>query len=290
MTAVPAARPPRPRPAAPRTTARPAPEMPAGGYTPYRLWGRLPREAGWWARLYDWAWGPDCRLLYLGITARAGFVRWVEHSDDKTWARDVSYAERDDDIRWPTLHDAVLDDAGRIILVVDLTQEEGLRPARPGERINPAPLQRPFRGEPTLVYRTDPAGQPVRGTVIEGARTGERRLIHAEAPVHNIEHNDGNPHAVNRRRRVLPRHHAAWRRSAAHLTLVWLLAASLLTWLLSDTDTGWRAGLATMADGIAGAAVLILLAQLARQATRGRINLALQRHRTHPRRRQRRRR
>lgn len=256
------------------------PEMPIEGYAPYRLWGALPREAGWWARLVDWAWGPDCRLLYLGITSRAGFVRWAEESDTFTWARDVSYAERDDDIRWPTLYDAVLDDTGRLVLVVDPRQDEGVRPARPGELLDPFPLVRQFRGETVRVFRSDPAGQPARGTVIEGARTGERRMIQAEAPVHNVEHNEGNAGAVNRRQRILPRHHADWRRRAGHLALMWMLVGSLLTWLLGDLDDGWREGLAAMADGLAGAAVLILLVQLARQATRGRINVAVQRRRT----------
>ncbi|MFI7608860.1 hypothetical protein ACIBTV_27620 [Micromonospora sp. NPDC049366] len=266
------------------------PEIPVDGYAPYRLWGCLPRQAGWWARLVDWAWGRDCRLLYLGITSRAGFVRWAEHSDDKSWARDVSYAERDDDIRWPTLYDAVLDDTGRLVLVVDPRQDDGLRPARPGELIDPHPMVRQFRGDTVQVYRPHPAGRPVRGRVIEGARTGEQRMIRAEAPIHNREHNEGNAHAVNRRRRILPRHAAEWRRRAGHLALVWLLVASLLTWLLSDTDDGWREGAAAAADGVAGAAVLILLAQLARQAVRGRVNLTLQRRRTRRRRRSRRRR
>ncbi|WP_431935751.1 hypothetical protein [Micromonospora sp. RP3T] len=264
------------------------PEMPVDGYAPYRLWGRLPREAGWWARLVDWAFGTPCRLLYVGITSRAGFVRWVEESDAFTWARDVSHAERDDDIRWPTLHDAVLDDAGRIVLVVDAREDDGLRPARPGELVDPFPLVRQFRGEPVQVFRPSAAGAPVTGTILEGARTGERRLIHTEAPVHNVEHNDGNPGAVNRRRRVLPRHRADWRRRAGHLALLWLLVAAVLTWALADAGDGWRAGFAAAGDGLTWAAVLILLGQLARQAVRGRVNLALQRHRTGRRRRRRR--
>ncbi|MEU7591259.1 hypothetical protein AB0A95_33805 [Micromonospora sp. NPDC049230] len=254
--------------------------MPIEGYAPYRLWGALPNEAGWWARFRDWAWGPDCRLLYVGITSRAGFVRWAEESDTFVWARDVSYAERDDDIRWPTLHDAVLDDDGHLVLVVDPRQDEGVRPARPGELLDPFPLVRQLRGETVQVHRPSPTGYPARGTVIEGARTGERRMIQAEAPVHNVEHNEGNAAAVNRRRRILPRHVADWRRRAGHLALVWMLVSSPLTWLLADTTDGWRDGLSATADGVAGAAVLILLAQLARQATRGRVNVALQRRRT----------
>lgn len=292
MTAPP--QPPRPRAGQtdgrPRSTRRPMPEMPVDGYAPYRLWGVLPREAGWRARLVDWAWGRDCRLLYLGITSRAAFVRWVEESDTASWARDVSYAERDDDVRWLTLYDAVLDDAGRLVLVVDPAQDEGVRPARPGELIDPHAMVRQLRGETVQVYRPSPTGKPARGQTIEGARTGERRLIHAESPVHNVEHNEGNPGAVNRRRRILARHVADWRRRAGHLALVWLLVASLLTWLLADTDDGWRAGLTAAADGTAGAAVLILLAQLARQAVRGRANLALQKRRTRTRRRRSRRR
>lgn len=254
------------------------PEMPIHGYSPYRLWGCLPREAGWWPRLLDWVWGQDCRLVYVGITSRAAFVRWAEESATATWARDVSYAERDDDVRWPTLHDAVIGDDGRLVLVVDPAQPDGLRPARPGELVDPHPMTRQYRGDVVCVYRPHPAGHPVCGQVIEGARTGERRLIQAEAPVRNVEHNEGNPDAVNRRRRILPRHVADRRRRAAHLALVWLLVASLLTWPLNDGD-GWRNGVAAAVDGITGAAVLILLAQLARQAITGRGNKPLQRRR-----------
>lgn len=266
----------------PRTTARPMPEFPAYGYAPYRAWGRLPDEAGWWARLVDWAVGPDHHLLYIGITSRAGFVRWVEESDTWRWARDVSKVERDDDIVWPTLHDAVLDDAGAVVLVLDPKQPDGARPARPDELLDPQP--HPWRmrdGREVLAYRLHPAGRPARnwGKVIEGARTGERRMIQAEAPVHNREHNEGNAGAVNRRQRVLPRHVALWRRQAAHLALLWVALASLLTWALHD-GAGVLTGLAAAGDAVALSAVLILLVQLARQATRGRVNVALQRRRT----------
>jgi hypothetical protein len=267
----------------PRSTPRPMPEFPAYGYAPYRAWGRLPDEAGWWVRLVDWAFGPDHHLLYIGITSRAGFVRWVEESDTWRWARDVSTVERDDDIWWPTLHDAVLDQAGAVVLVLDPKQDDGARPARPDELLDPASA-RPWRmrdGREVLAYRLHPAGRPARtwGKVIEGARTGEKRMIQAEAPVHNTEHNEGNAGAVNRTRRVLPRHVALWRRQAAHTALLWVALASLLTWALHD-GTGVLAGLAAAADAVALSAVVILLVQLARQATRGRVNVALQRRRT----------
>lgn len=268
----------------PRSTPRPMPEFPRFGYGAYRAWGRLPDEAGWWVRLVDWAFGPDHHLLYIGITSRAGFVRWVEESDTWRWARDVSTVERDDDIWWPTLHDAVLTDAGDVVLVIDPKQPDGARPARPDELLDPQP--HPWRmrdGREVLAYRLHPAGQPARtlGKVIEGARTGERRMIQAEGPVHNTEHNEGNPGAVNRARRVLPRHVALWRRQAAHTALLWVAVASLLTWALHDGD-GVLAGLSAAGDGVALAAVLILLVHLARLATRGRVNVAMHRRRTRP--------
>jgi hypothetical protein len=265
-------------PGRPRSTPRPMPEMPVHGYAPYRAWGRLPAESGRLVRLLGWLLGPDHHLLYLGITSRAGFVRWVEESDTWTWARDVSTVQRDDRILWPTLYDAVLDDDGRLVLALDATQPEGVRPARPKELVDPQPFPWQLRGEDVIAYRPHPAGRPVRGDVIEGARTGERRLIHAEAPVHNIEHNEGNPGAVNRRRRILPRHVAAWRRQAANLALAWAALAAVFTWALYDSG-GIGAGLADLADGVAGSAVLVLLAQLGRQATRGRAKVALQKRR-----------
>lgn len=258
------------------------PEWPAHGYSPYRAWGRLPAAddpRGWPARLADWLLGSRTRLLYLGITSRAGFCRWVEESDTWTWARDVSTVERDDGIVWPTLHDAVVDAAGHLIVVLDAAQDDGARPARPDELLDPQPHAWRMRdGRDVLAYRTHPAGRPARtwGTVIEGARTGERRMIQAEAPIRNVEHNEGNPHAVNRVRRVLPRHIAARRRQAATLTLGWIALAALLTWALHDGG-GALAGLAAAGDGLAIAAVLILLGQIGRTATRGRVHVATRR-------------
>lgn len=271
----------------PRSAPRPMPEWPRHGYAPYRAWGALPDEVGWWLRLVDWLIGPDHHLLYIGITSRAGFVRWVEESDTWTWARDVSTVQRDDDIWWPTLYDAVLRD-GDVVLVFDPTQPDGARPARPDERLDPRPHRWLLRdrGEEALVYRLRPDGRPARrlGTVIEGALTGEARMIKAEAPIHNRQHNEGNARAVNRRTRILPHHIAAWRRQAAHTALGWALLASLFAWAIHDGG-GAAAGLSAVVDGLAAAAVLILLAQLARQATRGRVNVALQRRRTRTRRR-----
>jgi hypothetical protein len=268
----------------PRSTPRPMPEFPALGYAPYRAWGRLPAgELGWWVRLLDWAVGPDHHLLYIGITSRAGFVRWVEESDTWRWARDVSSVERDDDIRWPTLYDAVLDRAGAVVLVLDPTDPDGARPARPDDLLDPR--RHPWRmrdGREVLAHEIHPRGRPARnlGKVIEGARTGERRMIQAEAPVHNTEHNEGNARAVNRvpHRRILARHVAAWRRSAAHLALAWLALAAVLTWALHD-GAGVLAGLDAAADAVALAAVLILTVQLAGQATRGRTTVELHRRR-----------
>jgi hypothetical protein len=267
-------------PGGPRSKPRPMPEMPTHGYAPYRAWGRLPAEVGWWRRLTAWAGGDNHCLLYVGITSRAGFVRWVEESDTWTWARDVSTIQRDDTIRWPTLYDAVVDEHGAIVLVLDDRQPDGARPARPDELLDPQPHPWRIDGADVLAHQLHPAGRPARnrGTVIEGAKTGERRLVQAEAPVHNKEHNEGNSHAVNRRGRILPRHTALWRRQAARLALLWLALAGLLGWAGYDGG-GVLVWLAATASAIPIAAVLILAAQLGRRATRGRRHLALQRAR-----------
>jgi len=264
----------------PRTKGRPMPEMPAGGYLPYRLFGKLPAEAAWWRRLTAWATGSAHHLLYLGITCRNGFVRWVEHSDIQDWAGDVARAERDDSIRWRTLYDAVEDERGRIVLVLDDRQPDGARPARPDELLDPQPHPWRLNGVDVLAHRIHPAGLPGRrmGTVIEGAKTGERRMVQAEAPVHNHEHNEGNAGAVRRRYRILPTHVALWRRQAAHLALLWLTLAGLLGWASYD-GRGLSGILAAVSSAIPVAAVLILLAQLGRQTVRGRVHLKLQRAR-----------
>jgi hypothetical protein len=260
------------------------PEMPPRGYAPYRLWGRLPgrdetrpavpgRIRRAIARLAGWFAGSWSHLLYIGITCRSGYVRWAEHSDVQAWAHDVSAAERDESISWLTLHDAVIDRSGHIVLVYDQADPEGLRPARPDDRVTYAG-ETTFRGRTVDSFRLDTAGirASAHGRVIEGARSGERRMIRSEAPVHNVEHNEANGRSVRRRRRVLPRHLVLWRRQAAGLACWWLVAAVAVCW--AGYDGGGVPQLAAgVPDAVRAGAVLVLVAVIGRRAVRGRTHL-----------------
>lgn len=213
----------------PRTQGRPQPEYPREGYGAYRLLGRRPAGTSRWTRLADWVLGHPSRLLYIGISCRAGFVRWVEHSDTKTWAADVTECEIIPRERWDTLNDTVLDDqTGRPWLVFDVTAtaDDGIRPIKPGEAVEPDPHFREVHAEMVEVYYLDERGTVPAGIIAEGARTGEKRLIQAwdggPRPIHNIEHNEGS-HAVNRVARRFPRLVALARRQALALALGWLV-------------------------------------------------------------------
>jgi hypothetical protein len=250
----------------PRTQGRPQPEYPAEGYGAYRLLGRLPGEAPWWRRrLLDWLLGRPAWLLYLGITCRNGFVRWVEHSDTKSWAGDVTHTEAIAGEHWATLNDTVVDDAtGLPYLVFDAAAiaDDGIRPIRPGEYVDTDPEHREVHGEIREVYTLDPVrGVTPGGRIQEGARTGEKRLIQAwdggPRPIHNIEHNEGD-HATNRVRRRFPRLVALARRQAAALLALWLLLAVLL-WLVGAGPGG----------ALLAAAALLQGAQVARLALTG---------------------
>lgn len=221
----------------PRTQGRPQPEYPREGYGAYRLLGRLPAETPWWRRrLLDWLLGRPAWLLYVGITCRDGFVRWVEHSDTKTWAGDVTHVESIPGEHWATLNDTVIDEStGRAYLVFDVaaTADNGIRPIRPGEAIDTEPHFREVHGDMVEVYYLDEvAGVEPAGMIVEGARTGEKRIIQAwdggPRPVHNIEHNEG-PHATNRVRRRFPRLVALARRQAFALAALWAALAVLLS-------------------------------------------------------------
>jgi len=251
----------------PRTQGRPQPEYPLEGYGGYRLMGRLPAETSWWRRvLLDWLLGHPSWLLYVGITCRTGFVRWAEHSDTKTWAGDVDECEIIPGEHWATLYDTVLrDDTGKPWLVFDAaaTADDGIRPIRPGEAIDPEPHFRTVHGELVEVYYLDnEAGTQPAGLVAEGARTGEKRIIQAwdggPRPIHNIEHNEG-PHATNRVRRHFPRLTALARRQAAARLVVWVLLAIALAFI---PGVPWWAGILV-------AACLMQAVQIARLALTG---------------------
>lgn len=261
----------------PRTQGRPQPEYPLQGYAPYRLLGRLPAESPWWRRrLVDWLLGHPSWLLYIGITCRTGFVRWAEHSDVKTWAGDVDECEIIPDEHWATLHDTVIDSSSsRPFLVFDAAAiaDDGIRPIRPGEAIDTEPHFREVHGELVEVYYLDDeTGIQPAGLVVEGARTGEKRLIQAwdggPRPIHNIEHNEGE-HATNRVRRHFPRLTALARRQALALVAVWLLVGIGLAFI--PFVPGWLAAL------LAGC--LLQAAQVVRLALTG----FPKRRRRHPR-------
>ena len=91
----------------PQTSGRPMPEYPRAGYGAYRLFGRLPGVTGRRARLVDLVLGRPRWHLYTGITSRPGFVRWVEHSDTKTWAGDVDVCELVPGAGGPPLQDTL---------------------------------------------------------------------------------------------------------------------------------------------------------------------------------------
>lgn len=234
MTAPPAARYTRAQNAGagrPRTAPRPMPEYPRNGYKAYWLLGDLPAESSRWARFVDWALGGPAWLLYIGITCRASFIRRVEHSDTKDWAGDVRDTEEIRGEHWDTLKDTVIDDStGRPWLVFDAaaTADDGIRPIRPGEAIDPEPSYRTVHDRMCEVYHLDDAGVVPAGRIQEGARTGEKRLIQGwdggPRPVHNTEHNEGG-HAVHRVARRFPRLTALARRQALALAVVWLLLA-----------------------------------------------------------------
>lgn len=249
---------------APRSKPRPMPEYPVGGYRFYRLWGYLPADAGRWHVAVDYALGRPAELLYSGITSRAGFIRWAEHSDTKTWAGDVIRADVDESEVWPTLYDTLLDRQGRVILVFDDDQDDGVRPIRTDERVDPDPDLRTYRGEQVDVFTVDPAGIRLPGTAIEGARTGERRLIQAERPRHNIEHNQG-VHAVQTVRRIVPEHVATQRRRGGRLALAWLVLAALIAWVLPAADL-----VAGIVAGALCAAAFLIGSMILAAATAGR--------------------
>lgn len=65
----------------------------------YRAWTRLPVDGRWWARwwqhLLAYLLGPTCRLLWVGISMRAGIARATEHLADKSWRRLIHTFEID---------------------------------------------------------------------------------------------------------------------------------------------------------------------------------------------------
>lgn len=265
----------------PRTQGRPQPEYPREGYGAYRLFGRLPSadsiDAGdnqisraW--RLLDWLLGRPDWYLYCGITCRDRFVRWVEHSDSKTWAGDVNVCEAIEGEWWPTLRDTVTDGTGRPYLVFDrnATADDGIRPIRPGELVDTEPVRGTKHGEEVDVYTVDSVhGVTLAGAIVEGARTGEKRLIQAwdggPRPIHNVEHNEG-AQAVNRVAvRHVPRLVAVARRQAVAILAAWSALAVAIGWTLADNIGTAAAALA----GFAIAAVVLQLAQLVRLAGAG---------------------
>lgn len=257
----------------PRTQPRPMPEYPEQGYGGYRLFGRPPAAAGWWVRLVDWLLGKVGEYLYMGITVRAGFVRWVEHSDSKIWARDVTDAETIEGEWWATLNDTVIDEStGRPWLVWDAraVADDGIRPVRPGELVHTEPTPASKHGRTVDVFTLDPsAGVLLEGPIIEGARTGEKRIIQAwdggPRPRHNIEHNEGE-HAVNRVKRRVPRLVAIARRRAIAVGLLWLVLAALIAWwMIAGAMAPGTAGLV----GIGAAGALLQGVQLCRLALAG---------------------
>lgn len=246
---------------------RPMPEYPRHGYDAYRLLGRLPDTASWWQRLVDWALGFPSRLLYIGITSRARVTRWGEHLDGKRWARDVDECETIRGEHWATLNDTVIDDTtGLPWLVFDdqATSDDGIRPVRPGEHIHTDPQYRIKHDRTVEVFHLDPvAGVLPGGSIAEGARAGEKRLIQAREgdprPLHNIEHNEGN-HAVNRVARRFPRLIALARRQAVARVLVWVMLAIVVSEVPGSPVSGWVALLAGGALLQAGQVVRLVAA------------------------------
>lgn len=256
----------------PRSKPRPMPEYPREGYGAYQLFGDPPPADVWWRRWVDWLIGQLEDYLYAGITCRAGFIRWVEHSDTRSWAGDVTSAQIIRGEWWQTLNDTVVDErTGLPWLVYDVesTADEGIRPIRPGELVHTDPAPGVKHGERVEVFTLDPAaGVELPGLIVEGARSGEKRIIQGwdggRRPIHNIEHNEGD-HAVNRVRRRFPRLVAIARRRALLLAAGWGLLGGLLAWWLTGP---LPVGSAT-ATGIAAAAVVLQGAQLVRLAGAG---------------------
>jgi hypothetical protein len=252
----------------PRSVGRPMPEYPKEGYVGYRLFGTPPAVAGKLVRLTDWLLGRVGSYLYMGITVRAGFVRWVEHSDTKAWARDVTTAEVIEGEWWATFHDTVIcERTGKPWLVWDpsATADDGIRPVHPGELVDSDPTPGSKHGEDVEVFALDAvAGVLLPGLVVEGAATGEKRIIQAwdggPRPIHNIQHNEGE-HAVNRVKRQVPRLVAIARRRALASALVWLALTALLGWWCAGAlapGTAALVGLGAAAGVLQGAQVLRL--------------------------------
>lgn len=121
-TVAPPASPRRARPAGPDLTGKPRVDWTAYDaqaaidhatdpvWVLYRAWTTVPVDGRWWVRAGEhvlaWLLGPRRRLLWIGISMRAGIARAAEHLADKHWRRQIHVFEVDQAVTFATEADA----------------------------------------------------------------------------------------------------------------------------------------------------------------------------------------